>query len=326
MVSTTPGPDHLQPTPARRRSTTSTREFAFANQVMTKKPAGAIVAVAHKRCGHDRARRGCWTRSTTLGFEYAKLGGISICVDDMKIPESKHKIIGEAQQERRPRSSSTTSRGDHQRGALLEVINIWSHATEAVAKDMMDELKNDQEGLNPIYIMAHSGARGNMAQIRQLAGMRGLMQKPTKKITGGVGEIIESPIMSNFREGLTVLEYFISTHGARKGLADTALKTSDAGYLTRRLVRRRPGPDHHRGGLRHRSTASRSSRSRRSPPTGERILEPLRDRIVGRVAVDGRQEPDHEQDHRQAQRSSSTRRRRGDRERRLREGARSARC
>ena len=148
----------------------------------------------------------------------------------------------------------------------------------------MDGLKNDQDGLNPIYIMAHSGARGNMAQIRQLAGMRGLMQKPTKKLTGGVGEIIESPIMSNFREGLTVLEYFISTHGARKGLADTALKTSDAGYLTRRLVRRRPGPDRHRGGLRHRSTASRSSRSRKSPPQGERILEPLRDRIVGRVA------------------------------------------
>src|SRR5207249_3039588 len=118
----------------------------------------------------------------------------------------------------------------------FDVINIWSHATEAVAKDMQEDLKNDQDGLNPIFMMAHSGARGNMMQVRQLAGMRGLMQRPTKKLTGGVGEIIENPIMSNFREGLTVLEYFISTHGARKGLADTALKTSDAGYLTRRLV------------------------------------------------------------------------------------------
>jgi DNA-directed RNA polymerase subunit beta' len=125
-----------------------------------------------------------------------------------------------------------------------KIIDLWTHVTDQIADVMFDEMKkteqavyNPKEGkFNSVYMMADSGARGSRQQIRQLAGMRGLMQKPQKKITGAVGEIIESPIISNFREGLTVLEYFISTHGGRKGLADTALKTADAGYLTRRLV------------------------------------------------------------------------------------------
>ena len=117
-----------------------------------------------------------------------------------------------------------------------KIIDIWTHATSDVANEMFIALRKSTEGFNPIYMMADSGARGSREQIRQLAGMRGLMAKPQKKITGQIGEIIEAPITSNFREGLSVLEYFISTHGARKGLADTALKTADAGYLTRRLV------------------------------------------------------------------------------------------
>ena len=117
------------------------------------------------------------------------------------------------------------------------MIDIWTHTTSEVAEVMFQRPgRRQNQGFNPVYMMADSGARGSKEQIRQLAGMRGLMAKPQKKITGGVGEIIESPIISNFREGLSVLEYFISTHGARKGLADTALKTADAGYLTRRLV------------------------------------------------------------------------------------------
>ena len=117
-----------------------------------------------------------------------------------------------------------------------KVIDAWTHANNDVAEAMINSMRVSRGGFNPVFMMFDSGSRGSRDQIRQLAGMRGLMAKPQKKLTGGIGEIIESPIKSNFREGLTVLEYFISTHGARKGLADTALKTADAGYLTRRLV------------------------------------------------------------------------------------------
>ena len=117
-----------------------------------------------------------------------------------------------------------------------KVIDAWTHANNDVAEAMIKHMRASRGGFNPVFMMFDSGSRGSRDQIRQLAGMRGLMAKPQKKLTGGIGEIIESPIKSNFREGLTVLEYFISTHGARKGLADTALKTADAGYLTRRLV------------------------------------------------------------------------------------------
>ena len=117
-----------------------------------------------------------------------------------------------------------------------KVIDTWTHANTDVADAMVKAMRESNGGFNPVFMMFDSGSRGSRDQIRQLAGMRGLMAKPQKKLTGGIGEIIESPIKSNFREGLSVLEYFISTHGARKGLADTALKTADAGYLTRRLV------------------------------------------------------------------------------------------
>jgi DNA-directed RNA polymerase subunit beta' len=199
----------------------------------------------------------------------------------MIIPEKKPKILEGPRSEVAKVQKRLRGRQPDRRERYQNVISIWTQATDEVTKDMMEELKKDQEGFNPVYIMQFSGARGNKDQIRQLCGMRGLMQRPTKKLTGSIGEIIESPIMSNFREGLTVLEYFISTHGARKGLADTALKTSDAGYLTRRL-RRGPGPDHHRGGLRH-ARRHRSRADHRRRPRGERILEPLRDRITGRV-------------------------------------------
>ena len=117
-----------------------------------------------------------------------------------------------------------------------KVIDTWTHANSDIADEMVKSMRESKEGFNPVFMMFDSGSRGSRDQIRQLAGMRGLMAKPQKKLTGGIGEIIESPIKSNFREGLSPLEYFTSTHGARKGLADTALKTADAGYLTRRLV------------------------------------------------------------------------------------------
>ncbi len=259
-------------------------ESVFYNAVMTKKMLVQLVDRAHEKCGSKRTAE-MLDSIMALGFEFARRGGISICIDDMKIPETKHKILREASRnvdkvQKRYAQGSITNEERY-----FDVINIWSHASENVARDMSEGLKADQQGLNPVFIMAHSGARGNMSQIRQLAGMRGLMQKPTKKLTGGVGEIIESPIMSNFREGLTVLEYFISTHGARKGLADTALKTSDAGYLTRRLV------DIAQDLIVTEEDCGTADGIEVAPikevtAEGERILEPLRDRIVGRVALE----------------------------------------
>lgn len=255
----------------------------FFNEVMTKRTLSRIVDVVHKKHGpHVTAEM--LDRMKDLGYEYAKKGGTSICVDDMIIPETKGKILADAtaevaQVQKRYEAGTITNEERY-----FDVVNIWSHASEAVANDMAETLKRDREGLNPIFIMANSGARGNMQQIRQLAGMRGLMQKPTKKLTGGVGEIIESPIMSNFREGLTVLEYFISTHGARKGLADTALKTSDAGYLTRRLVDVAQDlivTEYDCGTV----DGIKVSAIKEVTSQGERILEPLHDRIDGRVSA-----------------------------------------
>src|SRR5450756_1568723 len=167
----------------------------------------------------------------SLGFKYATRAGLSIGIDDMVIPDNKKTLVKDADKQ------VISVQQQYLDGAITngerynKVIEIWSTITEKVADEMFGQMqRRDKEGeLNPIYVMADSGARGSKQQIRQLSGMRGLMAKPT-------GEIIETPITANFREGLTVLEYFISTHGARKGLADTALKTADSGYLTRRLV------------------------------------------------------------------------------------------
>ena len=168
-----------------------------------------------------------------LGFRESFRSGLSFATDDLVTPDTKEKIVAEADKE------VMKFRRNYERGVITEqerynkVLEIWTHAREQITKNMMQAMEHDDRGgtgyVNPVFLMAHSGARGGVEQIRQLAGMRGLMAKPT-------GEIIEAPIKANFREGLTVLEYFSSTHGARKGLADTALKTADSGYLTRKLA------------------------------------------------------------------------------------------
>ena len=171
-----------------------------------------------------------------MGFLYATYSGISIGITDVIIPEEKHRLVEEATKR------VDTIRDQYNMGIISDgerankTIDEWSHTTSRVAKTVFETLRLAEDGFNPLFVMADSGARGSQDQIKQLAGMRGLMQKPQKKITGGTGDFIEVPITSNFREGLSVLEYFISTHGSRKGLADTALKTAEAGYLTRRLV------------------------------------------------------------------------------------------
>ncbi|MBI5155366.1 DNA-directed RNA polymerase subunit beta' [Candidatus Poribacteria bacterium] len=257
--------------------------LAHGNEVMTKKSLGEVVGLAHKLCGPERCGQ-FLDAIKNLGFYHSKAGGISICIKDMLIPPSKAVILSDAQErlEKITKDYAAGNLTDEER--YHNVISIWTQATDDVTRDLWKHLATDSEGFNPIYIMAHSGARGNKDQIRQLAGMRGLMQRPSKKVTGSIGEIIESPILANFREGLTVLEYFISTHGARKGLADTALKTSDAGYLTRRLV------DVAQDLIITEDDCGTLNGIIARPivdidAKGEKILEPLRERITGRCPV-----------------------------------------
>ncbi|MCI0342351.1 MAG: DNA-directed RNA polymerase subunit beta' [Planctomycetales bacterium] len=204
----------------------------FYNTVLLKKEINRVISDCHKLHGVERTLR-MLDDLKDLGFKAATRAGLSFGKDDMRMPREKKDIVDRAQK------LVDKITGDFRRGVITEgerynqIIDCWTHARELVGQAMMTELKNDtREGkpyLNPVFLMAQSGARGSVEQIRQLAGMRGLMAKPS-------GKIIETPIKSNFREGLQVLEYFSSTHGARKGLADTALKTADSGYLTRKLA------------------------------------------------------------------------------------------
>ena len=225
----------------------------------------------------SRRRSRCSTRSRRSGFTYATRSGLSIGIDDLVIPSQKPALVEAA------RDEVIKVEGQYLEGAITngerynKVIAVWSEVTEKIADAMfaeMEELDQSGRNFNPVYIMADSGARGSKQQIRQLAGMRGLMAKPS-------GEIIETPITSNFREGLSVLQYFISTHGARKGLADTALKTADSGYLTRRLV------DVAQDVIIHEIDCGTMDGidARAIVESGE-IIEPLRDRIIGRVTLE----------------------------------------
>ncbi len=199
-------------------------EFGFVNKELNKSRVSDIVLECYKRFGHG-ATINLLDNIKKLGFEMGTLGGISIGIDDFCIPVEKENVLIEA------KSRVLKVEEQYRKGVITDserkakIIDIWTYATDEIS----DLLFKGMDRFNPIFMMADSGARGSRLQVRQLAGMRGLMAKPS-------GEIIESPITANFREGLNVLEYFISTHGARKGLADTALKTADAGYLTRRLV------------------------------------------------------------------------------------------
>ena len=203
--------------------------FDLINQTLTKKEISNVIDIVYRHCGQKETVIFA-DRLMKLGFKNACIAGISFGKDDLIIPEEKHKLV-EAANEKVAEFEQQYQDGLITKGEKYnKVVDIWSKCTDDVADAMMAKISDTSKGeLNAVYMMAHSGARGSAAQIRQLAGMRGLMAKPS-------GEIIETPIISNFKEGLTVLEYFNSTHGARKGLADTALKTANSGYLTRRLV------------------------------------------------------------------------------------------
>ncbi len=247
----------------------------YVNGLLKKKGMGQLINYIYLNLGLEVTVK-TLDRIKDLGFRYATRSGLSVGLDDMVIPDSKYTVVADAEKQvinvQQQYLDGAITNGERNN----KVIQLWSGVTERVADEMFGNMKRaDKEGaMNPIYIMADSGARGSKQQIRQLSGMRGLMAKPS-------GEIIESPIKANFREGLTVLEYFISTHGARKGLADTALKTADSGYLTRRLV----------------DVAQDVIISELDCGTVEGIyvtpiieagetIEPLRDRIIGRVSLE----------------------------------------
>jgi len=243
--------------------------FSFVNKGLNKRNVGDIVAECYKRFGHTRTIK-LLDDIKRLGFEFATLGGISIGIDDLKIPKAKQEVLKEAKDEVAKITEQYRNGVITERERYNKIIDVWTHATDKVS----DLLFKEMDPFNPIFMMADSGARGSRLQVRQLAGMRGLMAKPS-------GEIIESPITANFREGLNVLEYFISTHGARKGLADTALKTADAGYLTRRLVDVAQEviiTDEDCGTLNGITVSAIIE--------GDEVVVSLKDRIVGRVALD----------------------------------------
>ncbi|HET7459937.1 MAG TPA: DNA-directed RNA polymerase subunit beta', partial [Longimicrobium sp.] len=255
-------------------------EMGFWNKTMGKKELGDVIFGSYRTVG--LARTVVFLDDLkAFGFRYSTMGGISVGIEDMEIPAEKDSILREAEDDvarfTRAYNNGVISNGER----YNKVIDTWTHANNDVADAMVDRLRRSRGGFNPVYMMMNSGARGSRDQMRQLAGMRGLMAKPQKKLTGGIGEIIESPIKSNFREGLTVLEYFISTHGARKGLADTALKTADAGYLTRRLVDVAQDVT-----ITEDDCGTILGLEVSALKEGEDVVEPLKDRIVGSVAAD----------------------------------------
>ncbi|MCB9240083.1 MAG: DNA-directed RNA polymerase subunit beta' [Flavobacteriales bacterium] len=211
------------------------QEMGFMNTLLTKKSLRNIIGDLVKEVGIARTAE-FLDNIKDLGFQYSFRGGLSFSINDVVQPEEKDALISTAKEEVDEIWSNYNNGFITNNERYNQVIDIWTRINSRVSDALIKKLATDDQGFNPIYMMLDSGARGSKEQIRQLGGMRGLMAKPQKKTGhGGTGEIIENPILSNFREGLSILEYFISTHGARKGLADTALKTADAGYLTRRL-------------------------------------------------------------------------------------------
>ena len=253
-------------------------EVGFINELLTKKSLRDIIGLILKISGVSKTAR-FLDDMKDLGFKMAFRGGLSFNLADIIIPDEKENMIADANTEVEEVLANYNMGFITNNERYNQIIDIWTHTNSRLTQRVMNILINDRQGFNSVYMMLDSGARGSKEQIRQLAGMRGLMAKPQKSGSSG-GEIIENPIISNFKEGLSILEYFISTHGARKGLADTALKTADAGYLTRRLV------DVSQDVI---ITVEDCGTLRGLIATplkkNEEVVETLRDRILGRVAL-----------------------------------------
>jgi DNA-directed RNA polymerase subunit beta' len=208
--------------------------YNYVNELLTKKSLRDIIGSILVMFGNAKTAK-FLDDIMGLGFRMAFEGGLSFNLGDVIIPPEKTPLIEDSNAQIDEITMNYNMGWITNTERYNQVIDVWSHTNARLSNILLDQISKDRQGFNPVHMMRHSGARGSAEQVRQLSGMRGLMAKPTKANAGG-GEIIENPILSNFKEGLSVLEYFISTHGARKGLADTALKTADAGYLTRRLV------------------------------------------------------------------------------------------
>ncbi|MBE0662854.1 MAG: DNA-directed RNA polymerase subunit beta' [Bacteroidales bacterium] len=254
------------------------KEYGYINQLLTKKALRDIIGDILKKTGNAKAAK-FLDDIKDMGFTMAFKGGLSFNLGDVIVPEVKTKLIEEANLEVEEVLMNYNMGFITNNERYNQIIDIWTHTNSHLTTTLMEKLTKDKQGFNPVYMMLDSGARGSKEQIRQLSGMRGLMAKPQKSGATG-GEIIENPILSNFKEGLSVLEYFISTHGARKGLADTALKTADAGYLTRRLVDVAQDviiSEEDCGTLRGLMVTSLKK--------SEEVVETLFDRILGRVTL-----------------------------------------
>jgi len=251
----------------------------FVNELLSKKKLQAIISDVFKITGMDITAK-FLDDIKQLGFQEAYKGGLSIGLNDIMIPDVKNELIDEAKAEVEEVWNNYLMGLITDNERYNQVIDIWTRINSQITSTLMKQLEEDMQGFNSIYMMMHSGARGSREQIRQLGGMRGLMAKPQKNLLGSVGEIIENPILSNFKEGLDVIEYFISTHGARKGLADTALKTADAGYLTRRLVDVSQDVVINEG-----DCGTLRGIVVTALKDNEDIVEPLSERILGRVTV-----------------------------------------
>ena len=210
------------------------KEIGYVNEILSKKSLRGIISKVIKSCGIPRSAQ-FLDDIKNLGYKMAFKGGLSFNLGDVIIPAEKEQLVKEGNEQVQEVMSNYSMGFITNNERYNQMIDIWTHVNSRLSDILMKQISADQQGFNPVYMMLDSGARGSKDQIRQLSGMRGLMAKPQKAGAEG-GQIIENPILANFKEGLSVLEYFISTHGARKGLADTALKTADAGYLTRRLV------------------------------------------------------------------------------------------
>ena len=255
------------------------REVGFINELLTKKALRDILTKIIKIAGVPNTAK-FLDDIKDLGYQMSFKGGLSFILSDVVVPKEKDILIEKARKE------VDEVKLNYNMGLITnnerynQIIDIWTHTNSRLTHTLMEKLKSDQQGFNSIFMMMDSGARGSKEQIRQLSGMRGLMAKPQKSGATGGQDIIENPILSNFKEGLSILEYFISTHGARKGLADTALKTADAGYLTRRLVDVAQDVviNHPDCGTLRGLTVGALKKS-------DEIVENLYDRILGRVAL-----------------------------------------
>ncbi len=254
-------------------------ELGYINEVLTKSKLISIIAESYKKAGPLKTAH-FLDDLKDLGFENATAAGLSINVNDVIIPDVKKKFIDISDREVKEIEASYEGGFITAGERYNKIIDVWQRATNLVSDAAYKTLSASKDGFNSIWMMLDSGARGSKDQVKQLAAMRGLMAKPQKSLTGQVGDLIENPIIANFREGLSILEYFISTHGARKGLADTALKTADAGYLTRRLVDVSQDvviASDDCGTIRGISVSAIKD--------GERVQETLVERILGRVAL-----------------------------------------